>query len=475
MEFRSRVLIVVDAESLGQRLSAQLSEEEYEVLIVADGQQALHDVEQHMPDLILIDAMLSGVDGYDVTRRLKHHPRLKDIPVILLTDQDDTEDKVKGLESGADEFLNRPLDAIEVQARVRSLIALKRYREQLYARLLSEQRALAEQHNFTAQKHVLLIEDDEVAARLMMNYLSNTDYTIEHYTDGATALQRTERGQVDVILLDILLPGMDGFEVCQHVKSLEHTQNTQIVMMTCLQDTESKVRGIELGVDDFLVKPINPEVLNARIRSLVKKKEYLDRLALEYERALHSAITDPLTGLYNRGYLQQFLQLEIDRSLRQRHPLSLLMFDIDDFKQYNDTLGHLAGDQVLWELGQVIHATIRKIDIAARYGGEEFVIVLPYTEESGAAVVAERLRKAVEEHSFSYKGRYVERNITISIGLACFRQQVDKPVEYLINEADMALYQAKDAGKNQVCTAEGNSLRRKGSAESLTMSSSSSH
>jgi two-component system cell cycle response regulator len=461
MEFKSRVLVITDDYALGHRLSTQLPEDEYESLIVAGHVDVIGHAEHDVPDLILVDVLLSVTNGYAIAKHIKTHPALKEIPIILLTDPEGTEDKVKGLQSGVDEFLNRPLDPVETQARVRSLIALKRYKEQLHARVLSEQRALAEQHNLTAQKHLLLVEDDDVAARLMLNCLTDPTYTVEHFNDGAGAIQRIKQGfHVDVILLDILLPGMNGYDVCQQVKNLEHTQNTQVIMITCLQDTESKVRGIELGVDDFLVKPINPEVLNARIRACLKKKEYLDRLALEYERALHSAITDPLTGLYNRGYLQQFLQLEIDRSLRQRHPLSLVMFDIDDFKQYNDTLGHQAGDQILRELSKIVRQAIRKVDIAARYGGEEFVIVLPYTEDQGAMVVAERLKASVENHPFAYKSQTSLKDVTISIGLACFHDQAEPSIERLVHDADMALYRAKNSGKNRICLAENPSSKQ---------------
>jgi two-component system cell cycle response regulator len=247
-----------------------------------------------------------------------------------------------------------------------------------------------------------------------------------------------------------MLPGMNGFEVCHHLRETTRLQNIQTVMITCLKDTKSKVRGIELGVDDFLVKPINREVLIARVNALLKKKEYLDRLTSEYERALHSAVIDKLTGLYNHAYFKQFLKLEIERSLRQRHALTLILFDIDDFKHYNDTLGHLVGDKILSELGQVINKTVRKIDMAARYGGEEFTIVLPYTSTKGSLVVAERLRQAVETYPFSYKTSLPSKTLTISIGVASFQSDV-KTVEDLIKRSDTALYKAKGDGKNRVC------------------------
>jgi two-component system cell cycle response regulator len=451
MNVKNRILIVDEPGKI-QFLTTKLPSEEYDILCSYTGEDALERAARDMPDVILVNANMPGMDGYAVTQHIKHDPKLRDIPVILITKQHETEDKVKGLASGADEFLNRPIDAAELQARVRSLTALKRYEEQLQSRIHSEKvfsTPSPPQH--LAKRTLLIVEDDDVAAKLILNCLKDHSYHLEFAPDGASAIQRAEKGGIDLILLDILLPGIDGFEVCRRVKAISHCQQTQIVMITCLQDMESKIRGIELGVDDFLIKPINKEILTARVRALLKKKAYIDQLTFEYERALHSAITDNLTSLYNQGYFKQFLKLEIERSVRQRHPLALLLFDIDDFKLYNDTLGHLAGDQVLRELGQIIHNTIRQIDMAARYGGEEFVIVLPYTDSKGAVVVAERLKEAVEGHTFSYKPELPSRSLTISTGVAGFQQGTPVSVDHLIEQADRALYKAKRAGKNRVC------------------------
>lgn len=422
MSTRSRVLVVGRKTGEIDHLIVRVSQDEYEVLRAYDGKQALDLALHAFPDIAIVDAMLPDMDGYEVTRRLKNTPKMRGIPVVLLTASGSPDANTRGLEAGADEFLSYPVDATELQARLQSLIALRRYEEQLQSRLRSEKLFALETQTEEAasSKTVLLVEDDEVSAKLILSCLKDCVCQIEHVTDGVSAVARAEKGDVDVILLDILLPGIDGFEVCQQIKKLPLAQHTQIVMITCLTDVESKIKGIELGVDDFFVKPIIKEVLVARVRALLRKKESIDRLTAEYAQAIHSAMTDPLTGLYNHGYFKQFLKLEIERSMRRRHPLTVMLFDIDDFKQYNDRLGHLIGDQILCELGQVVTSSLRQIDMAARYGGEEFGVVLPYTDLNGARVVAERLRQAVETYPFTYKTKWPEKNLTISIGLATF-------------------------------------------------------
>ncbi|HIJ56574.1 MAG TPA: response regulator [Deltaproteobacteria bacterium] len=450
-------ILIVDDDPLNLKLlNAQLSSVRYETILAEDGYTALEKAKTENPDLILLDIMMPGLDGYEVTERLKENQATKDIPIILITALDETEDKIKGLECGADEFLNKPVNTSELLARVKSLLRLKLYKDQLKSRKQS-QRILTETKDIEEQSEkrvnlpaILLVEDDEKDVRLIQNYLQGETYRLDVAKTGEEAMSFVLRQKIDLILLDILLPGMDGFEVVRRLKDSEAAKNIQIVAITNLQDMQSKIKGIELGADDYLIKPINKHELKARVRALVKKKAYLDTLHDSYETAVHSAITDKLTGLYNRAFFEHFLVLELKRADRQKVPVAFIMMDIDDFKQCNDNFGHLVGDEVLRELGRLIKGSVREIDLAARYGGEEFALVLPNTDKSGALVVAERIRKTVSEHDFLPDTIVPTQKISMSLGISIYPLEAATG-EDLIKTADDLLYKAKDKGKNCSC------------------------
>ena len=456
MDKVERILIVDDEPFNVKLLRAVLSPEPYHILSASSGEEALQKVGEQAPDLILLDIMMPGMDGYEVTKSLKSNPNTRDIPIILVTALDGAENKIKGLEAGADEFLNKPVDKAEIKARVKSLLRLKRYQEQLKARVYSEAHLTLPhgQEGLTNEKtslpSVLLVEDDEKDSHLLLAQLYGQPYDIKCVRSGEEALSLVQRERVDLILLDLLLPGMDGFAVTKRLKEVEETSNIQIVAITSLRDLESRINGIELGVDDYLVKPINVHELKVRLSVLIKKKAYLDKLCSGYRSAVRSAITDKLTGLYNYAYFTIFLENEIKRAMRHDHALTLIMLDLDDFKRHNDDLGHLAGDQILKEFGLLISETVREIDLCSRYGGEEFVIVLPYTSLKLAMVTAERLRQTIATHSFLFTDAKGPRSITASMGVASYPSH-GASVEELIRKADEALYDAKRKGKNCVC------------------------
>ena len=449
---RPKILIVDDEPLNVKLLSALLPSDCYDPIGASNGEEALQKVAKESPDLILLDIMMPGIDGYEVTRILKDNQQSQDIPIILVTSFSGTDYKIKGIETGADEFISKPVNRIELLARIRSLLRLKRYQDQLKARNASI-------HAFTTNQKdrpptstpkplpsILIVEDDEKDAKLLQRYLDGEPYRIKHVRDGEKTIDLARQEKIDLILLDILLPGKSGYEVCNALKGMEQTRNIQIVAVTNLGDLDSKIKGIEEGVDDYLVKPINVHELKTRVKALLKKKQYLDKLCAKYEMAVHSAITDKLTGLYSRGYFDHFLDLEVKRSYRQKTPVSLLMIDIDNFKQINDTLGHLVGDKILKQLGYLINANTREIDLAARYGGEEFAVVMSNTGVQEAEQAAERIRQIVPEFGFSYS----DSQVTVSIGVAVYPSDAHSPDD-LIEKSDRALYDAKRNGKNRVC------------------------
>jgi len=452
---KSTILIVDDDPLNVKLLAATLPTNEYKTITAYGGIEALEKVNSQSPDLILLDIMMPEIDGYEVTRRVKSEPHSRKTPIILITALDGTTEKIKGIEAGADEFLNKPVNAIELSARVKSLLRLKQYREQLKIRSQSREAfTLPSSKEETTQTKdlpvVLLVEDNETDAKLIQKYLEGQQYLVKHVSDGEETISYAQGERVDLVLLDILLPRMDGFEVCKRLKEMYQMRNTQIVLITCLSDMESKIKGIDLGADDYLVKPINKEELKARVNALLKKKACIDKLSTNYESALHSAITDSLTGVYNHSYFKHFLELETKRSLRQGNTLALIMIDIDGFKEYNDTLGHLAGDQVLRELADLLKSNIREVDLAARYGGDEFALVFPYTNMEKAQNTAERITRIIHEHLFDHDLSLPNQRLSVSMGMALFPEH-SSDISELIKKADRSLYRAKEQGGNRVC------------------------
>ncbi len=453
--YKKRILIVDDDPTSLKILESILPKMRYKILKANNGEEALEYAFREPPDLVLLDIIMPGIDGYEVIRRIKRDDRTKDVPIIIITSLDKSEAMPSGLEEGAEELLNKPVHSSELLARVNSMIRLKEYRDQLSIRTLSSKSFgmmekpqeidyLPEEN----QRKILLVEDNEVDVKIMENALEGESYHLEIAHKGRDALSLVHKKKMDLILLDILLPDMNGFEICRRLK--KEDKDIQVVIVTCLDDLESKIKGVELGADDFLVKPIVARELKARVRVLLEKKEHLDNLRSRYNKTLDNAILDWLTGLHNHGYFQQFLGYELKRSLEQGFPVSLIMIDVDDFKRYNDTLGHSAGDAILREMGQVVRNKIREVDFAARYGGEEFAVVLPYAGRAEAKIVADRIHQALTSHEYFNDESIGLGNPTVSIGVAVFQEEAVTK-EDLLKKADKLLYQAKQNGKNQVC------------------------
>jgi diguanylate cyclase (GGDEF)-like protein len=281
-------------------------------------------------------------------------------------------------------------------------------------------------------------------------------YRVIFAEDGIEALKKVKQYSPDLILLDVMMPRMDGFQVCKHIKNNIQTRFIPIILVTALNEIDSKIKGIEAGADDFISKPFNKLELLARVKSLLRIKHLNKELQQKIKQLEEAqiklkklAITDGLTGAYNYRFFKEQLEKELIRASRHNNHVSIIMMDIDYFKQYNDTHGHPAGDYVLRTISGILKNNIRNIDIAARYGGEEFALILIETNKQAAGIVAEKIRRLIEEYNFKYEDTQPAGKITVSMGVATFPED-GKTFDELIGTADKRLYHAKETGRNRV-------------------------
>ena len=307
-----------------------------------------------------------------------------------------------------------------------------------------------------ANRRILVVDDVTTNLRLVQGHLRSEGYQVQLADSGEEALRQIERQDFDLVLLDVVMPGMDGFETCRRIRANVSTRHIPIILVTALNDLDHKVQGQQAGADDYVGKPFDRSELLIRVRSMLRIKALHDRLTqkiAELEsakiRLRRLADTDSLTSLYNKRYLSENLRLEVARADRYQNRLSLLMVDVDDFKQINNHGGHITGDAVLQQIAALFVKGVRTIDFVARYGGEEFAIVLPETDATGAELVAERLRQQIAGHRFLDADGEPLGQVTISVGIAGYIRGVGDADE-LVRLADARLYEAKQAGKNAV-------------------------
>ncbi len=297
---------------------------------------------------------------------------------------------------------------------------------------------------------ILIAEDDAHIAELIKIILETKGYQTFWARDGEEALQEAERLRPDLILLDVMMPKYNGYEVTRHLKENHDLKHIPIIFVTVRGETDSKVVGLRMGGHDYITKPFDLDELIARVEAALRIKGEHDTLRANNKRLAELSMTDPLTGLYNRRYLMERFSEEIERAKRYEYPVACVMGDIDDFKLVNDTYGHLQGDQVLQQMAILMKNSNRVVDILARYGGEEFLMILPQTNLGGAQAVAERYREMVEEARMIQSDK--DRKITVSLGASAYAKKQIGSKESLLKQADEALYEAKRQGKNRVVT-----------------------
>jgi len=303
---------------------------------------------------------------------------------------------------------------------------------------------------------ILVVDDVPVNIQLLVTYLAAEGYDVVSAKDGYDAMKAVKEHQPDLILLDVMMPKMNGFKVCEAIKSDDATKFIPVILVTALNELEDKIKGMDSGADDFLAKPFNKLELLVRVRSLLRIKHLHDELqekVIELQRTKEElrqlAITDGLTGLYNYRYFKEQLLQELKRAQRYSLNTAVVMIDIDHFKQYNDKNGHPAGDVVLKGIARLLKDNIRNIDLAARYGGEEFSLILIETDKPSAKIVSEKIRKLVEDYGFAYESSQPDGKLTISTGVATFPED-GEDFDTLVSKADQRLYRAKEAGRNLI-------------------------
>jgi two-component system cell cycle response regulator len=449
----ARVLVVDDILANVKLLQARLEAEYFEVLTATNGRDAIDLCHSERVDVVLLDVMMPGMDGFEVARQLKGSPETLHIPIVMVTALDQVSDKIQGLDSGADDFLSKPVDDIALVTRVKSLARLKMLNDEMLMRVTTSRQMGLSDDDVLARVlmdrpgRVLVVDDHPRSSSRVMSALARThDAYVEN--DPQAALLHLTHQPFDLLIVALNLAHSDGLRLCSQVRSLDRTRHLPILIMVDPGDEARLLRGLDMGINDYLMRPVDRHELLARVKTQIRRKRFSDYLRNQIQESVELSITDPLTGLHNRRYMERHLKTLIGEAQRSGRSLSVLIADIDHFKQVNDTYGHDAGDLVLKEFAERFRRYTRGVDLACRLGGEEFLIIMPDTDKTLAWQVGERVRECVAVEPFKI-GQNQEIWVTASVGLATWEGEADT-AEALFKRADNALYVAKRQGRNQV-------------------------
>ncbi len=446
----ARILIVDDIPANTRLLEAKLSAEYYQVATVNDGRTTLECAQSWQPDLVLLDVMMPEMDGYETCRRLKDNPATVHIPVVMVTALGEPDERLRGLEAGADDFLTKPVEYETLLARVRSLVRLKRLLDELRLRGQTASALGLTVEEMTpapiAGARALVVDDWDLGAERVQNALAREGIVPGCARSEAEALALTAAIPFDLIVLSLSMATEDSLRLASQLRAADTTQGIPLLLIAEPEQKARILRGFDLGANDWLLRPIDENELRVRARNQIRRKFYQDRLRADLGATLEMALTDPLTQLYNQRYLMRHLRGLM--ATAQGGGVAAMMVDVDHFKRINDRYGHPVGDRALKAVAEALRGRTRVFDSIARYGGEEFVVVMPGTSGADALAAAERLRAAIENTAFSPEPG-VTLPLTVSIGVAV-SEACNCSAETLLQVADKAMYQAKSLGRNRV-------------------------
>ena len=456
----ARILIVDDIPVNIKLLAAKLARDYYVISSAENGREALEKVDAEKPDIILLDVMMPEMDGFETCRRLKANPATAYIPVVMITALSDVADRVRGLAAGADDFLGKPINDLALMARIRSLLRMKilmdewRSREATALQLSPTQTEAATDPLNVRNCRILVVDDDEADEAFIRNALQ----PLSAHIAGAKSISEAEsilaNDPFDLVFSKLDLKNEDGLTICPCLRSNPTTRHIPILMLANADDVERVAKGLDLGANDYLIRPFDVHELFARTRTQLRHKRNYDRLRTGLEHNLMLALVDPLTGAFNRRYLEAHMPRFLQHAAAVKKALSVQMIDIDFFKQVNDKYGHPAGDAVLKEVAQRVLNNVRPSDFFVRMGGEEFAVVMPETELNNAEKIAERVRLRIVQDPFTIPGTTEKLKITISIGVAAMIPGENDDSAKVFDAADAALLRAKQSGRNTVAIAK---------------------
>lgn len=450
-----RILVVDDNPTNVKLLEARLSAEYYTVITADNGRDAIDICSRGECDIILLDVMMPEMSGFEVCRILKAEPETLHVPIVLLTALNGVQDRIEGLEAGADDFLTKPFRDLELMARVKSLLRVKLLVDELRMRAMTAhdvhmellyERVFA---NPKPDEAVLVVDDRESSASKIRSALMRAGYQVIIEPDPEKAMEYASQEDPILGIVNLDLKNYDGLRLCSQMRQLERTRNLPLLAISDEGEEKQLSRALEMGVNDFVSRPIETNELIARCKTQLRRRRYSDYLRESVQNTMEMAVKDALTGLYNRRYLETHLASHVKIAHEKGTPLSLLILDIDHFKRVNDTYGHDAGDLILKEFAIRMSDNVRRIDLPCRMGGEEFVVIMPETDRELAYSVAERIRDVVAGKPFSTGESGEEIVVTTSVGIGCYVDENDTP-ESLMKRADVALYEAKHTGRNRV-------------------------
>ncbi|PJN94777.1 PleD family two-component system response regulator, partial [Amaricoccus sp. HAR-UPW-R2A-40] len=399
-----RVLVVDDVATNRLLLRAKLSSAYYDVSVAENGHQALEMARREQPDMIMLDVMMPDLDGFEVCAKLKSMEETAHIPVIMVTALDTPEERIRGLEVGADDFLSKPFNDLALFARVRNLMRMKMMFDELRLRdLTSRELGLTD---FVTEQEIEL----ELGGSLLLappSEAAGADWAgeLRRRLNLSTIVTSSEREALNLARLELpdcfvvhqkLMEGGDGLRLVSALRARPETRQSAVILVVEAGDVQTAAKGLDLGASDYIEAPFDMNELIVRVRSQLRRKRYSDRLRTNVRNGLKMAVIDPLTGIYNRRYAAQHLLRVMERARETEGVFAVMMMDLDKFKSINDRFGHDAGDAVLKEFSRRLQENIRGVDLVARFGGEEFFVAMPDIDHGAAAAAAERIRRAVE-------------------------------------------------------------------------------